>query len=113
MDFDKIVRDNIAAIITRHGRKFITRQVGDREAVYYLIKKLHEEADEIYKAWDGGEGEGRMIEELADVMECVRGIASKMSVLMDRIDWERENKAIQNGRFETNTILVSMEGDKF
>lgn len=113
MDFDKIVRDNVPEIIEQHGRKYVTRQVNDLEAISYLIKKLHEEADEVQKTFDANAGEKPLIEELGDVLGCVRAIAAKKSISMDWIDWYRSGKAIKNGTFDLNIILVSMEGDKF
>ena len=113
MDFDKIVRDNVPKIIEDHGRKYTIKTVNSGEAIEYLIKKIHEEADEVEKTWNNGEGEGRMIEELGDVLECVRGITSKISVPMDRLEWARENKAIKIGRYENNIILLYCEGEKF
>lgn len=113
MDFDKIVRDNVPKIIAEHERKYTIRNVNDYEAIGYLIKKIHEETDEVENAWKLGEGEGKIIEELGDVLECVRGIASKMSIPIDRVDWNRENKAIKVGRYDENIILIYCEGDKF
>lgn len=75
MNCDKIVRDHIPEIIRIHNRNFAIREVNDYEATKYLIKKIHEETDELDRAFiDDSEG-GGVVEELADILECVHAIA--------------------------------------
>jgi predicted house-cleaning noncanonical NTP pyrophosphatase (MazG superfamily) len=109
MIFDKIVRDNIPEIIQKHNRQYVTRTAGKIEAVRYLIKKLHEETDELGEVLTPDYA----IEELADILECVFAIAGKMGITKIALEAQRKKKAITNGRFTKDIILVSMEGDKF
>ncbi len=99
----KIVRDKIPDIIRKDGGICETRTVSSYEAIKYLIDKIGEEATELKVA---GFVEGEMIRELADILECVRGIADKMSVPMDRIEFVRAKRAAERGSFNKNIILM-------
>jgi predicted house-cleaning noncanonical NTP pyrophosphatase (MazG superfamily) len=63
VNFDKIVRDNVPDIIRKEGRRFIIKEVSNDEAIRYLVKKIHEEADEILEANNMEKASG----ELADL----------------------------------------------
>lgn len=101
--YDKIIRDKVPEIIKANDGKCDTKVVNGYEAIGYLIEKIHEEADELLEARNV---EGKAIEELGDILECVCAIASKMSVPMERIDFVRTNKAFNRGRFDNNIILL-------
>ena len=101
--YNKIVRDKIPDIIRKEGGTCETRTVNNYEAIKYLIDKVGEEATELKEA---GFVEGEMIKELADVLECIRGIAGKMSIPMDRIEFVRANRAVERGSFSENIILM-------
>ena len=103
MKYDKIIRDKVPEIIKANGSKRDTKVVNGYEAIGYLIEKIHEETDELSEARNV---EGKAIEELGDILECIYSIASKMSVPMERIDFVRNNKALDRGRFDKNIILL-------
>jgi predicted house-cleaning noncanonical NTP pyrophosphatase (MazG superfamily) len=101
--YDKIVRDKVPEIVVAKGGSCKTKIVNGHEAISYLIKKLHEEADELA---DTRDAEGEAIGELADILECVYAIANKMSVPMERIEFVRVNKVSDRGKFNRNIILL-------
>ncbi len=63
MRHNKLVRDNIPAIITRQGEHRVTRNLDVGEYRDELRRKLHEEVEEF-----GGTGSA---EELVDILEVV------------------------------------------
>lgn len=99
--YDKIVRDNIPSIIEDKGRACQYHTVSNAEAIEYLIKKIHEEAEEL--------SEDIGIEELADLQEIIDSIANKIGYSkMDLIDAVRR-KATVRGSFYNNIILESVD----
>lgn len=109
LKYDKIVRDKVPEIILANGGKCKTKIVNGYESIGYLIKKIHEEANELLDVKDL---EGKAIEELADILECIYAIASKMSVPMERIEFVRINKVKERGKFDNNIILLKALGGK-
>lgn len=110
MKFNKIVRDNVLSIIKEHKRKFTYKEVNNYEAIRYLVKKIHEETDELEEVLDIEE---KATEEIGDIFECLYAIINKMSISLKRIDFVRNNKAIKNGKFDKNIVLLWIEGKKF
>lgn len=99
--YDKIVRDNIPDIIEDKGRTCKYHTVNNAEAIEYLIKKIHEEADEL--------AEEVGIEELADLQEIIDSIANKIGYSkMDLIDASRRKTTVR-GSFHKNIILESVD----
>ena len=68
--YDKLVRDLIPEIISASGKTAEIEIVDNRVAFEYLIKKLDEEVTE-FKT-------DKNLEELADVLEVLFGLAHKM-----------------------------------
>lgn len=98
--YRKLVRDEIPRIIRESGKEPVTRTLSQEEAFTALAQKLCEEAQE-YR--DSGE-----VEELADVMEVVYGIAREHGVSMEEIEAIRARKAEERGGFQQRVYLVEV-----
>ena len=68
---EKLIRDLIPDLAARQGQPMAVRQAADREMPGLLLAKLDEEAAEVRAA-----DPGRVLEELADVLEVVRALAA-------------------------------------
>ena len=95
--YQKLVRDEIPRIIRESGKEPVTRTLTREETLAALAQKLSEEAQE-YR--DSGE-----LEELADVMEVIRGIVKERGVSMAEVEAIRARKAAQRGGFEARVFL--------
>ena len=104
--YNKIVRDKIPDIIARNNGKCKTKVIDDANAINYLRLKICEEAKELIEVINIEE---KAIGELADILECIYAIASKMSIPMDRIEFARSNKLEDRGGFDKNIILLETE----
>ena len=69
--YDKLVRDKIPQIIKDQGNIPVIRVLSDGEYIEYLNKKLKEETEEYL--------ESNCIEELCDIMEVTKAIASALN----------------------------------
>ncbi|HSH56001.1 MAG TPA: nucleoside triphosphate pyrophosphohydrolase [Candidatus Limnocylindrales bacterium] len=93
----KLVRDNIPAIIESQGNKTITRTLSHSEYHEQLERKLQEEVAEFLHA--------RNIEELADILEVVYALAAIRNVSPEQIEKIRKKKAATNGAFKDRIFL--------
>lgn len=100
-NYDKMVRDKIPEIIISGGSTPVTDTLTKAEALDYLAKKLAEEAGEYL--------ESREMEELADVIEVVRGILFHSGHTWDELETIRRKKADERGAFEKGIRLVRVE----
>ena len=98
-EFNKLVRDNIPAII--EGKKEVanTHVADEKEFEEKLHAKLREEVEEFL--------EEESIEELADVLEVLYKIAEIHSFSMDEVERIRIQKKLEKGGFENKIILDS------
>lgn len=97
--YDKLVRDLIPEIISASGKTAEIEIVDNRVAFEYLIKKLDEEVTE-FKT-------DKNLEELADVLEVLFGLAHKMGYTEQELLNKRQEKKETRGGFEKNIILKS------
>ena len=97
MKHDKLVRDEIPAIIERSGRRCVTRVLDEREYIERLDCKLQEELDE-YLA-DGS------IEELADLVEVIHAAVVARGSSWDALESLRTEKKAARGGFERRILL--------
>lgn len=98
--YDKLVRDRIPEIIEASGKKCEVEIVNDEVALEYLYKKLEEEASELL--------EDKNLEEIADVMEVLFGIAHKMGYSEEDVLNKRDEKNSTNGGFKEGLVLKSV-----
>lgn len=99
LKYDKLVRDLIPEIILASGKTAEIEIVDNKIAFEYLIKKLDEEVTE-FKT-------DKNLEELADVLEVLFGLAHKMGYTEQDLLNKRQEKKEARGGFEKNIILKS------
>src|SRR2546421_2867132 len=97
--FNKIVRDKIPEIIQSEGRSVEIKTLNDEEALVYLKKKLSEEVDEFLLS--------QSLQELADIMEVVRALASALGSSASSVEKIRREKCVRNGAFARKILLLS------
>ena len=98
MYYDKLVRDNIPAIIESKWEQAITHIADDQEYRKKLEEKLHEEADELF-SWTN------IAEELADVQEVIYAIAEYKWITKEEIEKIRLEKFEKRWGFTERIIL--------
>jgi predicted house-cleaning noncanonical NTP pyrophosphatase (MazG superfamily) len=96
---EKLVRDNIPAIIRRNGETPVTRTLDDEEYLAALDEKLREEVNEYLEAND--------LDELADILEVIRAIARARGSSIEQIESVREEKLEARGGFNDRISLIS------
>lgn len=99
--YDKLVRDNIPAIIEAQGGFAHTEILRGDDLIAALERKLLEETQE-YLA-DGS------AEELADVLEVAYALAERKGIGRDDLETLRQRKRERNGGFDKGIYLVSVE----
>ena len=100
----KLVRDRIPDIIRNSpGRKSVEYRHpnNEEEAKKYLFDKLKEEVDEVLNSSE----DFKMIEELADVYEVLRGICTFYGLKPDAVVKIADIKRRTNGSFNDLCIL--------
>jgi predicted house-cleaning noncanonical NTP pyrophosphatase (MazG superfamily) len=95
--YNKLVRDKIPQIIEISGSKCEIR-IADKEEHYDLLEeKLKEEVGEFL--------EDKNIEELADVMEVLFGLAENLGYREEDLVRKREEKREERGGFKEGIVL--------
>lgn len=89
MMYQKLVRDNIPAIIEKNRETCLTRTLSDKEYEDALMNKLHEE--------------------MADVMEVLYAMGKTRAVSKREVEQVRSQKAAEKGTFSKKIFLVSTE----
>lgn len=97
----KLVRDNIPAIIKKSDRNVIYRKSKNREEMLSLLgQKLIEESKEYTQ--------NQETEELADILEVIYTILDLTKTSIDKLQEIRRNKKQIKGGFEKGFILLSI-----
>jgi predicted house-cleaning noncanonical NTP pyrophosphatase (MazG superfamily) len=96
--FNKLVRDEIPRIIEASGRVAITRTLPDDEFEVELKKKLIEETQEFT--------ESGTLEELADILEVVLTLASRLGADPQALEQTRATKSSQRGGFQNKVFII-------
>ena len=100
--FNKVVRDNIPQTIAAKGERVRSARLADGDGLVALIAKLFEEALEL----KGAAAPAEQLEELADVLEVVRGIAVAAGLSWDDVQLAAKQKREKRGGFEQQTVLL-------
>lgn len=100
-EYDKLVRDDIPAVIEADGEQPVTHVAEGDEYERRLFEKLEEETAELR--------EDRSADELADVLEVLDAIRVRLGVEEDELARIREEKAEVRGRFEEGVVLERVE----
>lgn len=101
-EFNKLVRDNIPAIIESNGEtpRFHVIE-NDTEYLQALLQKDVEEGKEL--------AEDPNLEELADKLEVLYAIAKARGYTPEQIEQTRAQKAQERGGFEKRIFLESTD----
>lgn len=100
--YAKVVRDRIPEIIERTGKKCTVSKVTGEMLILALQEKLIEELRE----FDEG---GRDLEELADILEVVDGLAFHLGSSFEQIVGLKQKKRQERGGFEEGIWLEEVE----
>jgi len=98
--YNKLVRDKIPAIIEADNKKCEIEIVNGREKQELLEKKLLEEVNEYL--------EDKNLEELADVMEVLFGLANELGYSEEDLLNKRKEKLEERGGFKEGIVLKSV-----
>lgn len=99
--YNKLVRDKIPEIIKADGRECDTLIASKEEKYKLLEAKLQEEVNEFL--------EDRNIEELADVMEVLFGLADSLDYSEEELLKVRDKKREERGGFKRGIVLKSVK----
>jgi len=95
--YNKLVRDLIPDIIAKDGQKFDAHIASTEEFAVLLETKLDEEVSEYH--------EDKNLEELADVLEVLVGLANMLGFTEEELFKKRLDKKEQRGGFEKRIVL--------
>ena len=95
--YNKLVRDKIPEIIASTGKTFNIHAAKKEELLPLLESKLNEEVSEYL--------EDKNLEELADVMEVLFGLASVLGYSEEDLINKRNAKKEERGGFEKGIVL--------
>ena len=99
--YNKLVRDLIPEVIRIDGKKCETEIVyGEKEKTKFLEAKLMEEVNEYL--------EDKNLEELADVMEVLFGLAHNLGYSEEDLLNKREEKFEERGGFKDGIVLKNV-----
>jgi predicted house-cleaning noncanonical NTP pyrophosphatase (MazG superfamily) len=98
----KVVRDAIPQNIAAKGERVSFGRLASSEALVALIGKLFEEGLELNAA----RAPAQRLEELADVLEVVRGLAITSNIGWDTLIEAASEKREKRGGFEQQTVLL-------
>ncbi len=99
--FRKLVRDRIPEIIEGNGETAVTRILDEEEYRKELYRKLLEEGQEVVSSKNSSE----TLEELADVYEVLRAIASLEGKNMKDVEDIANQKKKKRGAFQKRIFL--------
>ena len=100
--FEKIIRDAIVDQMRSRGVTVFTRNLDHAEIVDKLKEKLSEETQEVFTSRTKEE----ITQELGDVIEVVRALASRYSLSFQDIVEAAESKKRDKGGFDTATYVT-------
>ena len=98
--YDKLVRDKIPAIIETAGKTPLTERIPPEDMQSALNRKLQEEVNEYL--------ESHSVEEMADVLEVLHGIAFHTGIDWNQVEAERLRKKEERGGFEEGIRLIEV-----
>ena len=98
--YNKLVRDNIPAIIASTGATCETEILSEADYLRLLDAKLDEELAEYHH--------DQNIEELADLLEVIRACAVARGYTVEDLESTRAEKAAKRGGFEKKILLKTV-----
>lgn len=103
--YNKLVRDLIPQVIQANGKECRTRILDEEEYKKELIAKLKEESEEYFSAQSPKES----LEELADMLEIIRALATVHGATWEQLEALREKKAEARGGFKERVYLIDVD----
>lgn len=100
--YNKLVRDKIPQVIKAEGKRYDIRIASKEERLELLEKKLHEEVAEFIEAKNTKD---KNLEELADVMEVLFGLAKSLGYSEEELIKRRDEKKEERGGFNEGIVL--------
>ena len=91
ISYNKLVRDRIPEIIEASGKRCVCSTLSDEEYLARLDEKLNEE--------------------LADLLEVVRAVATARGSSLEEVEAIRRDKAAKRGGFEKKILLTEVIAD--
>lgn len=102
--YDKLVRDNIPAILEANNLKFKVEYLSDEKAEKYIIRKLSEEVAELVEQIVLKNRDG-IVSELADIISITMKIGMDWDIDIEDVLEAEDMKSAANGFFFDNCIL--------
>ena len=99
--YNKLVRDRISEVIKASGKTCEIEIVNGKEKQELLEKKLVEEVNEYL--------EDKNLEELADVMEVLFGLANELGYSEEDLLNKRNEKLQERGGFKEGIVLKNVD----
>ena len=99
--YNKLVRDKIPQIVMADNKKCEISTVTDKEKFTMLQRKLQEEVNEFL--------EDSNVEELADIMEVLFGLADALGADEEELMNVRNEKKDKRGGFKKGIVLNSVK----
>lgn len=99
--YNKLVRDKIPEIIEKSGSTCEIKMVEGKEKQEFLEKKLMEEVNEYLQ--------DKNLEELADVMEVLFGLAENLGYSEEDLISKRNEKLEGRGGFKVGIVLENVK----
>lgn len=103
--YNKLVRDLIPQVIKSTGKECRTRILDEEEYKKELVIKLREESEEYFAAQDPKES----LEELADMLEIIRALATVHGATWEQLEALRLKKAEARGGFQERVYLIDVD----
>ncbi|MCM8712123.1 nucleoside triphosphate pyrophosphohydrolase [Clostridium sp. SYSU_GA19001] len=101
MKYDKLVRDLIPDVIKATGKNCDYEIASKEEHLELLVKKLDEEVGE-FKV-------DNSLEELADIMEVLFGLADNLGYSEEDLLQKRQQKKSERGGFKEGIVLKEVK----
>lgn len=103
--YNKLVRDLIPQVIKSTGKECRTRILDEEEYKKELVIKLKEESEEYFSA----QGPKESLEELADMLEIIRALATVHGATWEQLEFLRQKKAETRGGFQERVYLIDVD----
>lgn len=105
---EKLIRDKMPTNLRNKGIRADIKDISHQEYLAFLKEKVVEEAKEVYESKDDNE----LVEEMADVLEVIYGLAKAYEISMEQIEEVRMQKYAKRGGFENKTYCTIFEMDE-
>ncbi len=105
--YNKLVRDNIPAIIEKSGKTFTSRLLNDEEYITEINNKMGEELAEYLETTTTTDA----LEELADLLELIHSAVAYHGATFEELVEVRVEKAAKRGGFNERIFLLEVEDD--